>query len=117
MTDRRYRPWHPVKVRMDNAIPLGSLTDLEIRKADCVALQAIYAGVATEEQQKRAFAAFLHICGVGNLAWMPDEHGGERDTTFAAGKQFVGLQLRKLVTHPLDILTGERQEKRRNTAS
>lgn len=82
-----------------------------------MAIQAVYSGTANEEQQQRAFAAILHMSGIGNLAWMPDEHGGERDTTFAAGKQFLGHQLKKLVSHPLDILTGERQEKRRRQST
>jgi hypothetical protein len=106
---RPYRPWLPVTVRADNNMPLN---DLELRKSDCVALQAVAAGVANEDQQKRAFAAILHITGISNLAWMPTEHGGDRDTTFAAGKQHVGLQLRKLTTISLSILTGENDGRR-----
>lgn len=113
MTERRFRPWLPVAVRADNERPL---TSLEIRKADCVALQAVASGTASEEQQKRAIATVMHISGVADMAWLPEEHGGERDTAFAAGKQFVGHQIRKLVSHPLDVLTGERQEKRRKFA-
>ena len=106
---RNYRPWLPVSVRDDNEPPKDNT---QIRKADCVAIQALANGVANEDQQKRAFAAILHICGVGDLAWMPAEHGGERDTAFAAGKQHVGHQLRKLVSFPLDFLTGERDGRR-----
>lgn len=106
MKKPHYRPWLPVQVRADNELPAN---DLEIRKADCVALQAVATGTASEDQQKRAFAAILHICGIGGLAWMPAEHGGERDTAFAAGKQHVGHQLRKLTTISLSILTGERR--------
>ena len=102
--ERVYRPWHPVTVRSDNEQPR---TDLEVRKADCVAIQAVANGVANEDQQKRALAAIMHICGVNQMAWMPQEHGGERDTSFAAGKQHVGFQLRKLISHSLSILTGE----------
>ncbi|MDM9629536.1 hypothetical protein QTL95_26995 [Rhizobium sp. S152] len=105
MPKRAYRPWHPVGVRADNNAPAN---DLEIRKADCASLQALAAGVATEEQQKRAFGAILHICGVNDLEFLPDEHGGERDSAFKSGKRHVGLQLRKLVSFPLDFLTGEK---------
>ncbi|MBL0935518.1 MAG: hypothetical protein IBJ07_12310 [Rhizobiaceae bacterium] len=108
MTERRYRPWHPVTVRADNAPPLS---DLEIRKGDCVALQALAAGIANEDQQKQALSAILHICGLTQMAWMPAEHGGERDTSFAAGKQHVGFQIKKLITHSLSILTGEHDER------
>ncbi|MFN7089977.1 MAG: hypothetical protein ACK4P4_05445 [Allorhizobium sp.] len=104
MAERRYRPWHPVKVMSGNDQPAS---DLEVRKADCVAIQAVANGVANEDQQKRAIAAILHISGINQMAWMPEEHGGERDTSFAAGKQHVGFQLRKLITHSLSILTGD----------
>ncbi|MGE8105157.1 hypothetical protein ACQKP1_15870 [Allorhizobium sp. NPDC080224] len=106
MKKPRYRPWLPVTVRSDNELPAN---DLEIRKADCVAIQAVATGTANEDQQKRAFAAILHISGLGGLAWMPHEHGGDRDTTFAAGKQHVGHQLRKLTSFSLSILTGEKR--------
>ncbi|PJR16805.1 hypothetical protein [Sinorhizobium meliloti] len=112
MAERRpYRPWHPVTVRSDNEQPIS---DLEIRKADCVAIQAVSKGIANAEQQKRAVAAVLHICGINNLAWMPEEHGGERDTTFAAGKQHIGHQLRKLMTHSISILAGEKNDGRKH---
>lgn len=99
-------------VRPGNETPISLLRDTEITKADCAALQAVASGTANEGQQKRAMAAILHICGINNMTWMPDEHGGDRETSFAAGKQHVGFQIRKLVTHPLDVLTGERQAKR-----
>lgn len=108
MSEKHYRPWHPVSVRPDNDQPRS---DLEIRKADCVALQALAAGVANEDQQKRALGAIFHICGMHQMAWMPAEHGGERDSCFAAGKQHVGFQIKKLISHSLSILTGETNER------
>ena len=112
MINRRYRPWLPVEVRPDNEMPESNR---QIRKADCVAIQAVAAGVANEDQQKRAFAAILHICGANDLAWMPEEHGGDRDTAFAAGKQHIGFQLKKLATVSLSILTGENDGRRERT--
>jgi hypothetical protein len=103
----RYRPWLPVTVNADNSDPA---TDLVIRKVDCVALQAVWAGVANEDQQKRAILTMMHICGVNDLEYLPDEHGGERDSTFKSGKRHVGLQLRKLVSFPISILTGEEND-------
>lgn len=108
MSQKPYRPWHPVTVRTDNEMPRS---DLEIRKADCAALQALAAGIANEEQQKRALGAVLHICGLHQPSWMPSEHGGERDSSFAAGKQHVGFQIRKLISHSLSILTGESNDR------
>jgi hypothetical protein len=105
----KYRPWHPVKVNPhNNPVAISS----EIRKCDAIALKAMSEGVANEGQQKMAYAAIMHICGTNDLAWMPDEHGGERDSSFAAGKQFVGHQLRKLVSFSISDLTGENHDGR-----
>ncbi|MGV2099048.1 hypothetical protein [Rhizobium sp. 21-4511-3d] len=109
MAERRYRPWHPVSVRSDNDQPRDHL---EIRKADCVAIQAIASGTASEDQQKRGFAAILHICAISDLEYLPVEFGGERDSAFKGGMRHVGLQLRKLVSHPLNLLTGEANGRR-----
>jgi hypothetical protein len=109
MSERRYRPWLPITVRPDNDPPR---TNLEIRKADCVAIQAVHAGVASPEQQKTALAAIMHICGVNDLEYLPDEHGGERDSAFKSGGRHIGLQLRKLVSFPLNFLTGETHDGR-----
>lgn len=105
---RPYRPWLPVTVRADNELPSN---DLEIRKSDCVAIQALATGTANEDQQKRAWAAILHITGINDLEFLPVEHGGERDSVFKSGKRHVGLQLRKLVSFPLNFLTGENHDR------
>ncbi|RVG88675.1 hypothetical protein [Sinorhizobium meliloti] len=111
MADKRrpYRPWLPVTVRDDNEMPANHL---EIRKTDCVAIQAIAQGVANEDQQKRGFAAILHICAVNDLEFLPVEHGGERESTFKSGMRHTGMQLRKLVSFPLNLLTGEKNDGR-----
>jgi|SRR5690242_20236674 len=103
---RSYRPWLPLSVRPDNDTPL---LPLELNKADCAAIQAVASGTANDGQQIRAFAAILHVCGTDDLEFLPDEHGGERESHFKSGMRHVGLQLRKLVSYPLDVLTGERK--------
>jgi hypothetical protein len=109
MTDRRYRPWCPVTVKPDNEPPA---THLEIRKADCVAIQALSTGKANEDQQKRAWAAILHICAINDLEFLPAEHGGERDSIFKSGMRHVGLQLRKLTSFSVSVLTGDDNDRR-----
>ena len=104
-----YRPWLPVSVRPDNQQPKNSL---EIRKADAVAIQAFAKGVANEEQQQRAWAAILHITEFNDLEFLPEEHGGERDSAFKGGKRHIGLQLLKIASNPLNLLTGEKNERR-----
>lgn len=103
-----YRPWFPVRVRPDNSPPLN---DLEIRKCDCVAIQAVASGSASAEQQKTAMAAIMHICGLNDSEYLPAEHGGERDSAFKSGKRHVALQLRKILSHSLSVLTGETNDR------
>lgn len=67
-------------------------------KADIYALKALTAGVASEGQQKRALQWILKVaCGIGDNTYYPDS---ERDTTFAEGKRFVGLEIVSLINMP-----------------
>jgi hypothetical protein len=64
-------------------------------KADVFALKALAAGVASEGQQKRALEWILKVaCGIGDNTYYPNS---ERDTTFAEGKRFVGLEIVALI--------------------
>lgn len=63
--------------------------------ADIGALQALARGDASEHQQKRALAYVVNtLCGTYDLSYRPDS---ERDTAFAEGRRFVGLQVVKLL--------------------
>lgn len=80
-----------------------------VNKADVVAIKALAAGEATPEQQKRALEAITgRIACADDMSFRADDHGGTRETDFAEGKRYVGLQVRKLVNTPLHILTGEK---------
>ncbi len=105
---KRFRPWLPVEAQADNKPPTSSLS---IRKCDLAAIQSLSHGVADKNQQQMAWNAILHICGINDADWMPDEHGGDRETSFAAGKRHVGLQLRKLTSFSLNLLTGEQNDR------
>ena len=64
--------------------------------ADAAALQAIAHGRATDVQQRRGYEFLVKtLCGTYDLAYRPGGLEGERDTTFAEGRRFVGLQLVK----------------------
>jgi hypothetical protein len=59
-----------------------------------VAIQAVAAGQADEAQQKLALTTIVEmICQTYDLSYSPDS---ERDSAFAEGKRFVGLQIAKL---------------------
>lgn len=60
-------------------------------RTDVWAMKALAAGTANEAQQKRALDWILRIaCGVGDTTYYPDS---ERDSAFANGKRFVGLEI------------------------
>lgn len=70
--------------------------------ADVAALQALARGVANEGQQKRALNYIITALG------MTYEHTysptSERDSAFAQGRRYVGLQIVKLVNMPAHLL-------------
>jgi hypothetical protein len=58
------------------------------------ALQALFDGVANKGQQATALETIFQICDLDGLSYRP---GSERDTAFAEGKRFVGLQILKII--------------------
>lgn len=58
-----------------------------------MAVKALAAGNANEGQQQRALDWIVRtLCGTYDLTYRPDS---DRDSVFAEGKRFVGLQLVK----------------------
>lgn len=73
--------------------------------ADAMALKALAAGSANEDQQKRALAWILQkACRLNRLSADP---ASERATCFAEGKRHVGLQLARIVSMNSDELKRE----------
>lgn len=63
--------------------------------ADVSAIQALGRGNANPDQQRRALQYIINIVAdTYGLSYRPDS---QRDTDFAEGKRFVGLQLVKLL--------------------
>lgn len=59
------------------------------------AIKALAAGNANEDQQRRALNWIINtLCGTYDLSFRPGGEG-DRDTVFAEGKRFVGMQLVK----------------------
>lgn len=79
-------PWLPVKYL----------------KRHAAAIQAVARGDASEHQQ-RIFTEYLvnDLCGTYDLSFRPDS---TRDSDFAEGRRFVGLQLVKLMKINLSII-------------
>lgn len=65
------------------------------KPVDISAFQALARGDATADQQKRALDyIIINIAGTYDLSYRPSS---DRDTAFAEGKRFVGLQIVKAV--------------------
>lgn len=64
--------------------------------ADLSAVQALAAGKATAEQQKRALRWIVEdVCLTYDLGWHPE---GAHAASFVAGRRFAGLQIVKAAT-------------------
>lgn len=63
--------------------------------ADLTAVQAVAAGTASADQQKRAMKWIVEkACDTYGLGWHPD---GPHAATFVAGRRFGGMQIVKAV--------------------
>ena len=66
------------------------------------ALRALHDGKALAHQQQLAWEWLMYVTGAGDgwadLSFRPGPDG-QRETDFAEGKRFIGLQMRKML-HP-----------------
>ena len=62
------------------------------------AIRALADGKATEHQQSIAWRWIMYVTGAEGMSYRPGATGA-RDTDFAEGKRFVGLQIKKML-HP-----------------
>jgi len=68
--------------------------------ADAYAMQRLYAGEATPDQQKRALKWILEkAAAMKEWGFRPEGH---RETDIALGRAFVGFQIEKLIAVNLD---------------
>jgi hypothetical protein len=79
----------------------------EWEPADATALQALAAGTADANQQKRALKWVIEMgADTYGLGWHP---GGANLADFSAGRRFVGLQVVKLLKLNVGLFTGNRE--------
>ncbi len=79
-------------------------TPPEYELADVSAIQALLAGEANADQQARALKWIIEAAaGTYDMSFRPGP-SGERDTSFAEGRRFVGLQIVKLMKLDKGIL-------------
>lgn len=65
---------------------------------DVAAVQAVSRGDATAHQQRLALLFIVNtLAGTFESEFWPGGHEGDRNTCFAGGRRFVGLQIVKLI--------------------
>lgn len=70
--------------------------------ADAHALRAVASGIADSEQQRRAMRWVIEAAsGTYQPSYRADS---DRETVFAEGRRYVGLQMVKLINMPADVL-------------
>lgn len=87
----------PRKNVLQAALDHAPFLPCEYEQADVVAMQALYAGAASQVEQQRAFAWILKLTGINDEPFFPGGEDGRRMTDMALGKQNVGRQIMKLV--------------------
>jgi hypothetical protein len=76
--------------------------------ADAHAWRAMVGGTASADQQRRAAQWLIErVCGTYEMSFRPE---GDRETIFAEGRRFVGLQLVKIINMPAELLARMRSE-------
>ena len=74
----------------------------EYELSDVCALKGLANGTATPEQQQQALKWIIErACATYELSYRPTS---DRDTTFAEGRRFVGLQIVKALHLDLEML-------------
>jgi hypothetical protein len=70
-------------------------------EADATALKALQFGEANPDQQKRALKWIIeNAANTYDLSFRPGGEEGRRNTDFAEGRRFVGLEIVKLLKRP-----------------
>jgi len=84
---------------------------VDYRHTDVIALKALSEGKANEAQQKSVLDWIVHVAaGTYELSYRSDADGGERETAFAEGRRFVGLQVVKMVNMPPQMVAELRKQ-------
>jgi len=79
--------------------------------ANIEAIKAVYRGDADAFQQRQVLDWIINnAAGAYELSFRSDADGGERETAFAEGRRFVGMQIVKLVNMSPDVVAALRNK-------
>ena len=84
---------------------------VDYSEAVVLAFKSLATGTANDIQQKLALDWLITTAaGTYELSFRSDSDGGERETAFAEGRRFVGLQVVKMVNMPPDLVAQLRKQ-------
>ncbi len=79
--------------------------------ADVEAVRAVSKGLADPAQQARALAWIVNsVAATYEVSYRSNADGGDRETSFAEGRRFVGLQIVKMVNMPPNVFAALRDK-------
>ena len=85
-----------------------AIAPAEWSEHDAYAIKALVTGTANEGQQKRAINWIISAAAkTYDVSFSPVS---DRETSFAEGRRFVGLQVVKLINMPAELLKGRKPE-------
>jgi len=83
----------------------GALTPAPWTDADAYAAKAVATGIANDAQQKRFMSWLINLAAqTYDVSFSPES---DRETSFAEGRRFVGLQVVKLLNMPAELIKGK----------
>jgi hypothetical protein len=82
-------------------LPVEPNTPPPYDKADVAAFRAFREGRAEPYQQQLVLEWLIYACGTYENPWRSGGDEGARSSDFAAGKQFIGQQIVKMINMPM----------------
>ena len=83
----------------------GALKPAPWTDADAYAIKALQTGTANASQQQRALAWIVNgAAQTYDVSFSPES---DRETSFAEGRRYVGLQIVKLIKLPAELIKGK----------
>lgn len=93
---------------------IGPWNPVDYEPADASAIQALLAGEASPEQQRRALKWIIEAAsGLYDQSFYPGGEEGRRNTDFAEGRRFVGNQVVKMTRLNVSELVRRESENRK----
>lgn len=90
---------------------ISALTPPKYEAKHIMAMQSLACGEATSDQQKMVLDWIINnAAGTYDTSWRPGGLEGDRETSLAEGRRFVGTQIVKLMKLNASMFSNKRQQ-------